>query len=103
MRGMFAAASGEGLATSATTKGFRVDVKIYVMDHPNAANNTSTTADDNTPRMGFKVHNAWISQLSYSDLNAGSNEILFESMTLVHEGLSVFFTNADFTERPITA
>lgn len=103
MRGMFAAASGEGLSTSASTKGFRVDVKIYVMDHPNAANNTSTTADDNTPIMGFKVHNAWISQLSYSDLNAGSNEILFESMTLVHEGLSVFFTNSDFTEKPITA
>lgn len=104
MRGLFAAASGEGLATSSAAKSFRVDVKIYVMDHPNAANNASLTPkDDNTPLMGFHVRNAWISQLSYSDLNAGSNELLFESITLVHEGLSVFFTDAKFEPAPITA
>jgi phage tail-like protein len=111
MRGLFAAVSGEGIATSAPStptavdgKGFRVNVNIYVMDHPNAAQNSSTTvANDNTPKMGFKVHNAWISQLSYSDLNAGSNEIMFESMTLVHEGLSVFFTDAKFDPIAITA
>jgi phage tail-like protein len=101
MRGLFAAAAGEGLpGATATNKGFRVDVKIYVMDHPNAGANPSTTADDNIPVMGFHVQNAWISQLSYSDLNAGSNEILFESMTLVHEGLSVFFTDKTSTTDP---
>jgi phage tail-like protein len=89
MRGLFAAASGNGLATGANAN-FRVDINIYVMDHPNA-NNSTATVDDNTPRMGFKIHNAWISSLAYQDLNAGSNEILFETMTLVHEGLSVFF------------
>lgn len=96
MRGLFAAAAGNGLQTG-VGKNFRVDVKVYVLDHPNAAANSATNnVDDNIPKLGFKIHNAWISQLNYSDLNAGSNEILFESMVLVHEGLSVFFTDSDF-------
>jgi hypothetical protein len=98
MRGLFAAAAGDGLSTGSNT-GFRVDINIYVMDHPNAANNASTSnVDDNIPKMGFKVHNAWISSLAYQDLNAGANEILFETMTLVHEGLSVFFTDSNYAK-----
>jgi hypothetical protein len=46
--------------------------------------------------MGFKVHNAWISTLNYTDLNAADGAILFESMSLVHEGLSAFFTDASY-------
>jgi phage tail-like protein len=90
MRGLFAAAQGDGLAVGAN-KGFRCNVDIFVLAHPNANPN-----DKNTPRMGFKVHNAWIASLSYSDLNAGDNQVLFESMQLVHEGLSVFFTDSNF-------
>jgi phage tail-like protein len=90
MRGMFAAVSGDGIQAGATNKqGFRVNMKIYVMDHPN-----SQAA--NTPRMGFDVRNAWITQLGYTDLNANDGAILFESMSLVHEGLSVFFTDTSF-------
>jgi phage tail-like protein len=90
MRGMFAAVSGDGIQAGATNnKGFRVNMKIYVMDHPN-----SQAA--NTPRMGFDVRNAWITQLSYTDLNANDGALLFESMSLVHEGLSVFFTDNSF-------
>jgi phage tail-like protein len=91
MRGLFAAVSGDGIQAGATNaKGFRVNMKIYVMDHPNAQAN-------NTPRMGFDIRNAWITQLSYTDLNANDGALLFESMNLVHEGLSVFFTDASFT------
>jgi len=87
MRGLFAAASGDGIAAGASTsKSYRVNAKIWVMDHPNSA-------DNNTPRMGFDVRNAWITQLSYTDLNANDGAILFETMNLVHEGLSVFFTD----------
>lgn len=90
MRGMFAAVAGDGLTAGiANGKGFRVNMKIYVMDHPN-----SQAA--NTPRMGFDIRNAWITQLSYTDLNANDGAILFESMNLVHEGLSVFFTDSNF-------
>jgi hypothetical protein len=74
------------------------------MDHPNNSGNPSTaTTDDNTPRMGFEIHNAWISALSYTDLNAASNELMFETITLVHEGLSIFFTDAQFNPITITA
>lgn len=84
-KGLFATAAGSGLPTQAAPgKSYRVDVEIYVADHPNT--------EKNVPRIGFKLNNAWITNLNYSDLNAGPNEILFETMTLVHEGLEVFFT-----------
>lgn len=90
MRGLFAAVAGDGLSVAA--KSFRVNMKIYVMDHPNAG-----ATNNNTPKMGFDIRNAWITQLNYTDLNANDGAILYESMALVHEGLSVFFTDASFT------
>jgi phage tail-like protein len=93
MRGLFAAAQGEGIAITPGTD-FRVNVKIYILDHP--VQPISDTADlvDNA-KMRFDVHNAWITTLQYSDLNAGDQNILFEQMTLVHEGLSVGFMNGN--------
>jgi phage tail-like protein len=85
MRGLFAAAAGEGIAITPGSNDFRVNVKIYVLDHP-------ATVDGDLhkiAKMRFDVHNAWITTLQYSDLNAGDQNILFEQMTLVHEGLSV--------------
>jgi len=63
------------------------------MDHPVA------DSGENAFKMRFKIHNAWISSLSYSDLNATDNQILFETMQLVHEGLSVSFTDATGSPR----
>jgi phage tail-like protein len=92
MRGLFAVTSGQGLAVgSNATSGFRCNVKIELMDHPNAASPT------NSPRVGFYLHNAWLQSLNYSDLNAGNNELMVETMTLVHEGLSIAMLNADGT------
>ena len=85
MKGLFAAGSGEGIAIGAG-KDFRVDIKVYVLDHPNTADTFDPVAN---ARMGFKIHNAWITTLAYSDLNAGDQGLLFESMTIVHEGLSI--------------
>jgi phage tail-like protein len=91
MRGLFAAAAGEGI--SVANSDFRCNVNIYVLDHPA----TSLESIDlvTQSKMQFKVHNAWITTLQYSDLNAGDQNILFEQMTLVHEGLSVGFTGGD--------
>ena len=100
MRSLFAASSGKGLDLKG--KSFRVNIDIYVMDHPNGAANPSTTADDNAPRMKFTIHNAWISSLSYSDLNAASNEIMYETLTLVHEGITMSFTDGAFNPIAIT-
>lgn len=90
MRALFAAAAADGLNIQ-SGKDFRVNVDIYVNDHPNAGTGAGSP-DDNIPKMGFTVHNAWLSQVSYSDLSADSGTLFFETMTLVHEGLSVFFT-----------
>ena len=88
MRGLFAAASGDGLALSQTNGGgFRCNVAIYLMDHPNAASPT------NVPRMGFFIHNAWITNLNYSGFEAGSNDLMMEGMTLAHEGISFAMLN----------
>jgi hypothetical protein len=89
MRGLFAASAGEGFnVNDSKSNGFRCNVTIQVMDHPNEGSAT------NSPRMNFYLHNAWISSLSYTDLNAGANELMMETMTLVHEGLSVGFVNS---------
>lgn len=85
MRGIFGAASGEGLAIGA--KNFRVDVEIFVQDHPNSQ------IDADTDKMVFKLHNAWITGLNYTTLDATNGAVLFETMQLVHEGLSVDFVN----------
>ena len=98
MKHLFAAAAGDGIALG--DNDFRCDIKIYVMDHPAASNATATNTGaggSNTPKMGFHVHNAWISTLNYSDLDAGGNNLMVETMGVVHEGLSVFFTNADYS------
>jgi len=96
MRGLFAAAAGEGVALNG--KDFRVDVKIYILDHPAIVSDTADLTS--IAKMRFDVHNAWITTLQYSDLNAGDQNILFEQMTLVHEGLSVGFTTTNGATDP---
>ena len=84
MRGLFAAAAGDGIALATTNGGgFRCNISVFLMDHPNSAVTT------NAPRMAFFIHNAWINSLDYSGLDAGSNDLLFEGMTLSHEGISI--------------
>lgn len=102
MRGLFAATTGDGIA-NADGKGFRLNVDIYVLDHPmtGAPGLTGDTINTNAYKMKFTIHNAWITSLSYSDLNAGDNQILFETMQLVHEGMSVSFTGANGAALPV--
>lgn len=90
MRGLFAAASGDGIGLSANNQGgFRCNVSVYLMDHPNSASVT------NTPRMAFFIHNAWITNLNYSGFEAGSNDVMMEGMTLAHEGISFAMVDVD--------
>ena len=91
MRGLFSAASGNGLAVGSGAD-FRLDLKIWVNDHP-ATGTALAGVNGGKPRVVFQAYNAWISSLAYTDLNATDNNILFEQITLVHEGLSVFFAS----------
>ena len=77
---------------------FRCNLDIRVLSHPNpagingsAANATLSaagTTNSDAPHVAirFKVYNAWITNLSYSNLDAGGNSLMVEEMTLVHEG-----------------
>ena len=56
---------------------FRRDISIRLLD------------EEHQPVITFVAHNAWPCKLSYGNLNAASNEVLIETMELVHEGLSI--------------
>lgn len=61
---------------------FRANVDILVIDHPV---NTPTAA----VKAAFRVYNAWPTQVSFTDLDAGGNGFLVSQLTLAHEGWDV--------------
>lgn len=93
MKQLFATTAGEGIP-GAGGKNFRCNLIIKVLDHPITSDPLIEAGDvvsDKAVKMQFTVHNAWISNLSFSDLSAADNQLMYETMTLVHEGLSVSF------------
>lgn len=93
MRKLFAVTGGSA-APNARSQ-FRAAVEIYVLTHPatrtndtegNLATNAFPGSRNDPIAMGFKVYNAWIQSIAYSDLNAGDNAVLVEQMVLAHEG-----------------
>lgn len=103
--------------TAATNPGFRSDITIWVLNHPqvNSAGSeiganissgygTGLPGDqllddaqkkNETPVMRFKVYNAWPTAVAYSDLNAGDNALVVEQCTFVHEGFDVSLKSID--------
>lgn len=95
MRQLFAASSGDGIS-GVDGSSFRCELDIYVLDHPSTGSPNISAQDiisTNAYKMKFTVHNAWIQALNFSDLNASDNALMYETMTLVHEGLSVQLAN----------
>ncbi len=45
--------------------------------------------EDHKPAIIWTVHNAWVSQIKCTDLNANANEVAIETLVLVHEGLTM--------------
>jgi phage tail-like protein len=84
--------------------GFRCNIDIQVLSHPNPQASTgaaTTQIAAETPyeqhtSLRFKVYNAWITSLSYSNLDAGANTLMVEEMSLVHEGFDVAYAK-DYT------
>ena len=93
MRKLFATVQGG--ADNVQGVSFRCDLEVAVLSHPipGSAGGTGTggsneAANDHVA-MRFKVYNAWITSVAYSDLNAGDNAIFVEQATLVHEGFDL--------------
>jgi phage tail-like protein len=80
-------------ASAGVGANFRCNLDIQVLSHPNPAayEGSEGTQAVGTPQgqhtsMRFRVYNAWITSLAYSNLDAGANTLMVEEMTLVHEG-----------------
>ena len=56
---------------------FRRDIVIKLLD------------EEHSPIISWSVLNAWPRKVQYADLKAAANEIIIETMILVHEGLSI--------------
>jgi phage tail-like protein len=90
MRRLFSVVSSG--ATAGVGADFRCDIDISVLSHPNAQGlTTATTAKaaagtDPHVSLRFRIYNAWITNLSYSNLDAGGSSLMVEEMTVVHEG-----------------
>lgn len=86
-------------ATSGIGANFRCNLDIQVLSHPNPAGwkgsgstaPDAATAYDQHTSLRFKVYNAWITSLAYSNLDAGANSLMVEEMQLVHEGFDVSY------------
>jgi phage tail-like protein len=82
-------------ATSGVGADFRCTLDIAVLSHPNPAGfdvangKTADTDGGQHVSMRFKVYNAWIANLGYSNLDAGQSTLMVEEMTIVHEGFDV--------------
>ena len=92
-------------AAAGVGQDFRCNLEIQVLSHPNPGAfagveaGSAKTVDDKLKQhtsLRFKVYNAWISSLSYSNLDAGSNTLMVEEMQIVHEGFDVKYA-ADYT------
>ena len=56
---------------------FRRDITIKLLD------------EEHNPIISWVARKAWPCKVQYADLNAKANEVLIETMELVHEGLSI--------------
>ena len=89
-------------ATAGVGADFRCTVDIAVLSHPNpagfnqAGGVTASTDETQHVAMRFRVYNAWIANLGYSNLDAGQSTLMVEEMTLVHEGFDVIMAK-DYT------
>jgi phage tail-like protein len=97
MKRLFSVVSSgaSGTGTAGVGADFRCDIDLSVLSHPNAsglqkadATNGAKATDTADPHVAikFRIYNAWITNLSYSNLDAGGNSLMVEEMTVVHEG-----------------
>jgi phage tail-like protein len=90
-------------ATAGVGGGFRCNLDIQVLSHPNpqatagVGGETVANGPDQHTSLRFRVYNAWITSLAYSNLDAGANTLMVEEMSLVHEGFDVSYAT-DYTK-----
>lgn len=73
---------------SSAGSGFRREVTIALYDKGESGGGTGGVKK-------WKIHQAWPSELSTSDLNAEASEVLIETMVLQHEGIQILDSGAE--------
>lgn len=88
---------------------YRCDILVRVYDHPHMSSQTEsgglqyqwdggTQSANIVPgnvKFQFKLYNAWPGAYALTDLNAGDNGILIQSMTVHHEGFYIDWTGQE--------
>jgi phage tail-like protein len=69
----------QGTGTGNPGADFRATVDIMVLDHP-------VTTTQVPVKAIYRVYNAWITSMAFSDLDAGANAVLMQQISLAHEG-----------------
>jgi phage tail-like protein len=116
MTNLFTAMYGGGvnpLLNAAVPGDFRTVMYINVLQHPN---NTPTAPGSVTyqnswqqqnsiVQVSIKLYSAWISTLSYSDMDAGGNAVAVEQMSLNYEGFDMVWggtSGSGFVPSPVS-
>lgn len=80
-------------AGSAAGKDFRQTVDVRVLSAPVTGPSAPVSA-------WFRIYNAWPTSVAYSDLDAGTNQLLISQMTLAHEGWDYELATSMTTDAP---
>jgi|KBSMisStaDraftv2_1062788.scaffolds.fasta_scaffold01021_8 phage tail-like protein len=99
MRRVFSVQWGKG--GTGWSGNFRCDMIVRVIKHPVTYWNKDDYGDPRGPKaagMLTRYYNCWPGAIQWNDLNAGDNSVMVETMTVHHEGFSVYYgTNAQGT------
>jgi len=79
MTDLFDYVNGEGTTVGDSTNDFRGTIQVDVLSHP-------VKGGVGVPMASFILYNAWPSAISFTDLDAGAQSVVVQSMTIVHEG-----------------
>lgn len=86
---------------------YRCDILVKVYSHPH--NNTGVRYQydggvesgaiitPGTPKLSFKLFNCWPGAYALTDLNAGDNGIMIQSLTVHHEGFFIDWNGGDIS------
>ena len=97
----------EGIQGGAQGDGtnYRCNILVKVFDHPYTATgvqyqyntDSANPVVPGTPKLAFKIYNAWPGAYGLSDLNAGDNGIMIQQLNIHHEGFQIAWTPGEIT------
>lgn len=83
----------QGSNGSVAGRDFRQTVDVRVLSSPITSASAPVSA-------WFRIYNAWPTAVAYSDLDAGTNQLLISQMTLAHEGWDYELATSNTTDAP---